>query len=395
MDVEMFRFEFETMLEDARAGDVGAMIKVGNALRNGNKRLAVKRDVNAGLSWLEKAAESGSTEAMRTLVNAYERLCCAGTYFDFSASESADKWKARLLAAEEDISASGMRNEPEIVLLGKGKKRISHNAYANRLDLERVEIVGTVEEIGSFAFTGCSRLVSVRLPLSLRKIESGAFYQCEHLRCVEFSKGLKSIEGNAFKGCPLVDFILPDSLMDVARYAFDDNVVLPERIVREWEKEERLEIEKSKAKARRDAERDREGRALCEGALKRKVESENQRSSENEAAHCRFVDKYGIDWGSVEYSCKPGVDMWVGCRIQRASTETVAVKIPEKFRFGDTRDLMARIVIQGSSKTYSVVSGVDESVKVESYLLQRDARQSRFWPVFAALNAYRKQRRCI
>lgn len=395
MDVEMFRFEFEMMLEDARAGDVGAMIKVGNALRNGNKRLAVKRDVHAGLSWLEKAAESGSTEAMRTLVNAYERLCCAGTYFDFSASESADKWKARLLAAEEDISASGMRNEPEIVLLGKGKKRISHNAYANRLDLERVEIVGTVEEIGSFAFTGCSRLVSVRLPPSLRKIESGAFYQCEHLRCVEFSKGLKSIEGNAFKGCPLVDFILPDSLMDVARYAFDDNVVLPERIVREWEKEERLEIEKSKAKARRDAERDREGRALCEGALKRKVESENQRSSENEAAHCRFVDKYGIDWGSVEYSCKPGVDMWVGCRIQRASTETVAVKIPEKFRFGDTRDLMARIVIQGSSKTYSVVSGVDESVKVESYLLQRDARQSRFWPVFAALNAYRKQRRCI
>jgi hypothetical protein len=159
MDDERLNPEFETMLENARAGDVGAMIKVGNALRNGNKRLAVKRDVNAGLSWLEKAAESGSPEAMRTLVNAYERLCCAGACFDFSASESAEKWKARLLAAEESIAVSGVRNDSEIVLLGEGKKRIRRNAYANRIDLVRVEIADTVEEIGSFAFDGCLRLV--------------------------------------------------------------------------------------------------------------------------------------------------------------------------------------------------------------------------------------------
>jgi hypothetical protein len=116
------------MLENARAGDVGAMIKVGNALRNGNKRLAVKRATKAGLAWLEKAADAGSTEAMRTLVNAYERLCCAGACFDFSASESAEKWKARLLAVEEEISASGTRIDAEVVLLGEGKKRIRRNA---------------------------------------------------------------------------------------------------------------------------------------------------------------------------------------------------------------------------------------------------------------------------
>jgi hypothetical protein len=395
MDVEMLSPQFETMLEDARAGDVGAMIKVGNALRNGNKRLAVKRDVNAGLSWLEKAAESGSTEAMRTLVNAYERLCCAGTYFDFSASESADMWKARLLAAEEEISASGARNDPEIVLLGKGKKRISHNAYANRLDLERVEIACTVEEIGSFAFTGCSRLVSVKLPSSLCKIKAGAFYQCEHLRCVEFSNGLKSIEGNAFKGCPLVDLTLPDSLTDVARYAFDDNVVMPERIVREWEKARRHEIEALKAKARRDAERDAERarkiQELREAESMRKAEDEEKSNSEKEASHSAFTEKYGIDWKSVEYSYKPGVDMWAGCRIQRASSEAVSVEIPEKFRSGDTRRLIASIVVRGASKTYSVMLGGDERVEVESYSLQRDARKSRFWPVFDALIAYRKQ----
>jgi hypothetical protein len=394
MDDERLNPEFETMLENARAGDVGAMIKVGNALRNGNKRLAVKRDVNAGLSWLEKAAESGSTEAMRTLVNAYERLCCAGTYFDFSASESADKWKARLLVAEEEISASGERNDAEVVLLGEGKKRISHNAYANRLDLVRVEIAGTVEEIGSFAFIGCSRLVSVKLPPSLRKIEAGAFYQCEHLRRVEFSEGLKSIGNTAFNGCPLVDFTLPDSLTDVARYAFDDNVVMPERIVREWEKAKRHEIEALKAKARRDAERDAERaiQELRETESMRKAEDEEKSNSEKEASHSAFTEKYGIDWKSVEYSYSSGVDMWAGCRIQRAATETVSVEIPEKFRSDDTRRLIARVVVRGSSKTYSVTTGADESVEVESYSSQRDARKSRFWPVFAALIAYRKQR---
>jgi hypothetical protein len=393
MNVEMLSPEFEMMLEKARSGDVGAMIKVGNALRNGNKRLAVKRDVNAGLSWLEKAAESGSTEAMRTLVNAYERLCCAGTYFDFSASESADMWKARLLAAEEEISASGVRNDPEIVLLGKGKKRISHNAYANRLDLERVEIACTVEEIGSFAFTGCSRLVSVKLPSSLCKIKAGAFYQCEHLRCVEFSNGLKSIEGNAFKGCPLVDLTLPDSLTDVARYAFDDNVVMPERIVREWEEAKRLEIEALKEQARCDAERDAERaiQELRETESMRKAEDEEKSNSEKEASHRVFAEKYGIDWETVEYSYRPRVDMWSGCRMQKVAIETVSVEIPEKFRSGDTRRLIARVVVRGSSKTYSVTTGTDASVEVESYSLQRDARKSRFWPVFNALIAYRKQ----
>ncbi|MBO5941396.1 MAG: hypothetical protein J6R18_09415 [Kiritimatiellae bacterium] len=84
--------------------------------------------------------------------------------------------------------------------------------------------------------------------------------------------------------------------------------------------------------------------------------------------------------------------MWTGCRIQRAATETVSVEIPEKFRSDDTRRLIARVVVRGSSKTYSVTTGTDASVEVESYSLQRNARKSRFWPVFAALIAYRKQR---
>jgi hypothetical protein len=211
---------------------------------------------------------------------------------------------------------------------------------------------------------------------------------------VEFSEGLKSIEGNAFKGCPLVDLTLPDSLTDVARYAFDDNVVMPERIVREWEEAKRLEIEALKEQARCDAERDAERaiQELHETESMRKAEDEEKSNSEKEASHRVFAEKYGIDWETVEYSYRPRVDMWAGCRMQKVAIETVSVEIPEKFRSGDTRRLIARVVVRGSSKTYSVTTGTDASVEVESYSLQRDARKSRFWPVFAALIAYRRQR---
>jgi hypothetical protein len=125
----------------------------------------------------------------------------------------------------------------------------------------------------------------------------------------------------------------------------------------------------------------------------RKAEDEEKSNSEKEASHRVFAEKYGIDWETVEYSYRPRVDMWSGCRMQKVAIETVSVEIPEKFRSGDTRRLIARVVVRGSSKTYSVTTGTDASVEVESYSLQRDARKSRFWPVFAALIAYRKQRR--
>ena len=94
--------EFEGLLEKAAAGDLAAMVKVGNALRNGNKRMSVERNFAAGIEWLEKAANAGSVEAMKYLVSAYNRKASAGTYFDFAASEKADYWEERLDAINPD-----------------------------------------------------------------------------------------------------------------------------------------------------------------------------------------------------------------------------------------------------------------------------------------------------
>lgn len=384
--------EWANLTAKAEGGDIAAMITAGNALRNGSNKLSVKRDVNAGLAWLEKAANAGSLEAMRTLVGAYERLSCAGRTFNFGASKRADEWRRKLRQTEEALVANGARSVAEITRLGKGKKRIGRNTYENRLDLVNLEIANGVVAIGQGAFSGCSRLCSVKFPASLRKIEKGAFLECTSLRNVEFRYGIETIAPGAFIGCPIEKLVLPDSLTDLPRNAFDKSVVVPDCIARVWEAENRHEIEKLKVQAHRDAEREREEQARREAEAKRKEEEEKDREPEREAAHKAFSEKYGIAWESVEYSCEPSFDGWAGCRIQRPAAETISVEIPEKFRLGNERELVARIASRGSTKAYSVVCGGDEGTVVETYALQRDARKSRYWPVFAALSAYKKFR---
>lgn len=88
--------EFKRLLGKAAVGDLTAMVKVGNALRNGNKRMSVARNFDAGIEWLEKAANAGSVDAMKYLISAYNRKAFAGTYFDVVASEKGSYWERRL-----------------------------------------------------------------------------------------------------------------------------------------------------------------------------------------------------------------------------------------------------------------------------------------------------------
>ena len=46
-------------------------------------------------------------------------------------------------------------------------------------------IPDTVEEIGEYAFSGCSGLTSVVIPNSVTSIGKYAFYECEHLSSVK------------------------------------------------------------------------------------------------------------------------------------------------------------------------------------------------------------------
>lgn len=58
-----------------------------------------------------------------------------------------------------------------------------------------------VTEIGAYAFSGCTSLVSVTLPSHLETIGDHAFYHCHALTCIRLAKGPRCVGNGAFMNC--------------------------------------------------------------------------------------------------------------------------------------------------------------------------------------------------
>jgi hypothetical protein len=78
-----------------------------------------------------------------------------------------------------------------------------------------------VTRIGAGAFSGCEKLVSVRLPAGLVNIGDCAFYGCESLRAIKLPESLTGIGDEAFFWCSsLRTLTLPENLAGAGRGAF-------------------------------------------------------------------------------------------------------------------------------------------------------------------------------
>ena len=75
--------------------------------------------------------------------------------------------------------------------------------------------------IGRMAFHKCERLRRVQIPGTVERIEERAFAGCENLRSILLDEGVQSIEDLAFSGRDLHEIILPDSVRQVSRAAFN------------------------------------------------------------------------------------------------------------------------------------------------------------------------------
>ena len=122
--------------------------------------------------------------------------------------------------------------------------RITSNEFAHCENLTGVMTLGTVTEIGQFAFFDCSDLENVYIPFNevklirtyafqnctslndiyfphVESISESAFADCTNIKSIKFGDGLTSIGMSAFSGCSqLSDVYLPASVLSINNYSF-------------------------------------------------------------------------------------------------------------------------------------------------------------------------------
>lgn len=84
----------------------------------------------------------------------------------------------------------------------------------------------TVEEIGDEAFAGCSGLVVIHFPTSLRTIGKRAFYGCK-MRSLTLPESVTEIGEEAFAKCEILKYAnLPDTLRTIKQGTFADDDIM-------------------------------------------------------------------------------------------------------------------------------------------------------------------------
>lgn len=142
---------------------------------------------------------------------------CSDEIYDYTVLDDGtirlDSYKLTALAAVEIPSE----------FKGYIVSEIGPNCFSNK-EITHVSIPDTVKYIDPYAFSRCTKLLSVTIPDSVIVIQEGAFYLCASLETVilnHLSSQLTMIETQAFYGCvKLKAFTIPNSVKIIQPYAF-------------------------------------------------------------------------------------------------------------------------------------------------------------------------------
>ncbi len=100
-------------------------------------------------------------------------------------------------------------------------------SYGDNLYINSVRIAGElvipngVTSIGSYVFSGCSRLTSITIPNSVTSIGESAFENCSSLTSITIPNSLTSIGSYAFQNCSsLTSITIPNSVTSIGYGAF-------------------------------------------------------------------------------------------------------------------------------------------------------------------------------
>ena len=109
----------------------------------------------------------------------------------------------------------------QTVTISDGVTSIGDGAFAGCQLLKSIEIPGSVQSIGEYAFNNCSDLTSITIPDGLKSIEEGTFSGCRSLTQVEIPNSVTSIGDSAFVVCrSLTSIEIPDGVESIGDSAF-------------------------------------------------------------------------------------------------------------------------------------------------------------------------------
>ena len=94
------------------------------------------------------------------------------------------------------------------VIFKEGRKSIPYGICYSAINLNKVTIPGTVTEIGSEAFSGCTSLDKIALPENLTKIGSSAFNGCTSVINVSIPKTVTTIGDYSFQNCTSLESVV-------------------------------------------------------------------------------------------------------------------------------------------------------------------------------------------
>ncbi len=104
---------------------------------------------------------------------------------------------------------------------GEGAGMVGEGAFQNCIRLARVALPEGITSLGSLAFQGCGSLREAQLPDSLAAIGREAFGGCQNLSRLALPNQVTEVGSLAFQGCSrLEELTLPDSLASIGRLAF-------------------------------------------------------------------------------------------------------------------------------------------------------------------------------
>ena len=127
-----------------------------------------------------------------------------------------------MISGVDTINWTLDKNTWTLTITGKGKMLNFQDGnqpeawLAYKDSLRRVTIGEGVTSLGDYAFSSCSRLADVNLPISLKAIGNGTFNSCSSLTHLILPEGLESLGYGVFRECRhLQEMVLPRGITEL------------------------------------------------------------------------------------------------------------------------------------------------------------------------------------